>query len=90
MCNFPWDTAPKGGGCDANWYFGILEHRPTYPHPQLPAPALLGFDETIYGYCSAKIHRPETVRFRTPTYQQSCNGRVESRPLWHTHPTDGN
>lgn len=59
MCNFPWQSAPDGHGCDANWYFGILGHSPTYPRADIAAPALLGFDETIYGYCSAKLRLPE-------------------------------
>ena len=60
MCGFSWDGALSGRGCNSNWYFGILARTPTYPRPDEPAPALLGFDETIYGYCSSKNHQSET------------------------------
>lgn len=45
----------SGAGCDANWYegasgvLGLPASRPSFP---LPAPALFGFDETIFSACS--------------------------------------
>ena len=41
----------RGEGCDRNWYAGTVDPAPS----QNGAPALLGFDETIYAYCSAEL-----------------------------------
>ena len=43
------EGALRGEGCDKNWMQGTHD----WPHYPRPAPALLGFDETIYAYCSA-------------------------------------
>lgn len=53
--HFEFDKALKGEGCDRNWLDGVMD----FPHYAKPAPALLGFDETIYAYCSAAINQPE-------------------------------
>ena len=53
--HFEFDKALRGEGCDRNWLEGTHDW-PQYPSP---APALLGFDETIYAYCSAEIHKNE-------------------------------
>jgi hypothetical protein len=42
-------------GCARNWLQGT-HATPEFP---TPAPALLGFDDTIYAYCSAKNHQNE-------------------------------
>ena len=47
---FDINAALRGSGCERNWLEGTHE-RPTFPRP---APALLGFDETIYAFCSAE------------------------------------
>ena len=53
------DQALAGYTCDANWYegahgtLGDARKRPTFPSGK--APALLGFDSTIWGYCSHAI-----------------------------------
>ena len=41
--HFDFDVALQGGGCDRNWLEGVAPW-PKFPRP---APALLGFDETI-------------------------------------------
>ena len=48
--------AVRGDGCSRNWLEGVAP-RPRFKRPS--APALLGFDETIYAYCSAAIGRRE-------------------------------
>ncbi|KAL1511554.1 hypothetical protein AB1Y20_006348 [Prymnesium parvum] len=40
----------RGDGCDANWFEGALGKGGT-PEFSAPAPALLGFDETIASFC---------------------------------------
>ena len=52
---FDLDGALRGDGCDRNWLEG------THPRPvyRQPAPALLGFDETIYAFCSAETRLEE-------------------------------
>ena len=41
--------------CDRNWLEGVHE----WPRSLDKAPALLGFDETIYAFCSAAIGEEE-------------------------------
>ena len=53
--HFDFEAALRGEGCDRNWLEGTHEW-PQYPRP---APALLGFDETIYAFCAAETHQPE-------------------------------
>ena len=53
--HFEFGKALKGEGCDRNW----LEGTHDWPQFPKPAPALLGFDETIYAYCSASIRKNE-------------------------------
>jgi len=51
------DLTQQGLVCDTNWYegnfgdLGVEGRMPTFP---APAPALLGFDETIDDFCSAR------------------------------------
>jgi len=52
----------SGRICGRNWYDGVTSI-PDYPRP---APALLGFDETIYAFCSA-----ETGKNEGPFYQDN-------------------
>jgi hypothetical protein len=54
---FSFEAVLGGERCDRNWYEGVLPTTPTYPDH--PAPALLGFDPTIYAYCSAQILKQE-------------------------------
>ena len=65
---FDFDDVLRGEGCDRNWLEGFHD-RPQFPKP---APALLGFDETIYAYCSAEIGEDEG-----PFYQD--NGGLARR-----------
>ena len=53
--HFEFEAALQGRGCDRNWLEGTHE-RPVFPSP---APALLGWDETIYAYCAAKLGQAE-------------------------------
>lgn len=49
-----------GKECDANWYEGAqgsLGEQNARPPFTAPAPALLGFDESIFSYCSSAIGR---------------------------------
>jgi hypothetical protein len=61
--HFEFDAALKGERCDRNWLDGVMER----PEFKSPAPALLGFDETIYAYCSAVNKQPEG-----PFYQDNA------------------
>ena len=53
--HFDFDAALHGRGCERNWLEGVHE-RPSY---RRVAPALLGFDETIYAFCSAESRLDE-------------------------------
>jgi hypothetical protein len=45
-----------GTWCDRNWMAGsAAPQRDDRPWFSAPAPALLGFDETILGYCSHQV-----------------------------------
>ena len=52
---FDLEGALAGRGCERNWLEGTHD-RPVFPRP---APALLGFDETIYAFCSAELGEAE-------------------------------
>ena len=54
---FSFEAVLRQERCDRNWYEGVLASIPSYPSPS--APALLGFDNTIYAYCSAQILKEE-------------------------------
>jgi hypothetical protein len=52
----------RGGGCDVNWFegakgdLGLRQSRPSFDRP---APAVLGFDEDLYRFCSAALGKQE-------------------------------
>ena len=48
-----------GEGCGLNWLEGVegdMGEPEARPHFARPAPALLGFDEALYDYCSSLLH----------------------------------
>jgi len=50
----------SGSECDVNWYEGAsgsLGEQQSRPQFTQPAPALLGFDDTIFIFCSQVLHR---------------------------------
>jgi hypothetical protein len=49
--HFTFESALRGDGCERNW----LDGTHAYPRFVGDAPALLGFDETIYAYCSRRV-----------------------------------
>ena len=53
--HFNFDGALRGEGCNRNWLDGVMG----WPSFARPAPALLGFDETIYAFCSAQLNMEE-------------------------------
>lgn len=59
-----WQAVADATNCDLNWFEGALrdldfpDDRPEFTHEE--APALLGFDEDIFTYCSAKVRVPPT------------------------------
>jgi hypothetical protein len=54
-----------GDGCERNWLAGTPVDWPRYSRP---APALLGYDETIFAYCSASLGWGE--RFKGNDYSR--------------------
>lgn len=49
------DDTLRGEGCDRNWMGGVMG----WPEFSKAAPALLGFDETIFAYCSSATGQNE-------------------------------
>ena len=55
------DHILSGGQCDTNWFEGAkgaLGRQETRPPFTTEAPALLGFDDSIYAFCSTLVGKP--------------------------------
>lgn len=74
------DHVLSGGQCDANWFEGAkgaLGQQASRPRFTAAAPALLGFDDTIFSFCSAQIDEP--VHFVKTKYTGDFNEELAER-----------
>ena len=61
----------SGAVCDRNWMEGAIGGSSARPSFSRPAPALLGFDSTIWEYCSLQTNQ-DLFRFSHPELASRC------------------